>query len=124
MSTYALISKGRHTQVLGSEHAGPGGARHEYVVVPADADLDDEAGVPCFADISFQKGPVKENGVNGCHTEDLLGIVLDRLEGFQRGDFACTENELAVQYIRSAKACLNQRTAARIARGVEGTSEK
>ena len=124
MSTYTLISKGRHTQVLGSEQTGHGGARHEYAVVPADADLENEDGVPCFADIAVLHGPVKEGGVNGCHNEDLLEVVIDRLSGFQAGEFACTENELALQYILAATACLNQRTAARMARGVEGTSAK
>lgn len=37
--------------------------------------------------IKFQKGPVKEEGLNGVFIEDLLLIVKDQLEHFQRGEY-------------------------------------
>ena len=49
-----------------------------------------------LATVLFQDGPVAEVGVNGCHNEDLIAIVIDRLQHFQRGDFACRENALAL----------------------------
>ena len=72
--------------------------------------------------VLFQNGPVKEAGINGCHQEDLLAIVIDRLKCFQGGDFACEENEQALNYIRGAMRVLNERTKARQERGVEGTN--
>jgi len=56
--------------------------------------------------------------------EDLLNIVVDRLESFQSGDFACRENALALTKVQEALHWLNHRTADRIDRDVEGKSVK
>jgi histone acetyltransferase (RNA polymerase elongator complex component) len=71
--------------------------------------------------IKFQKGPIKEAGVNGVTNEDLLHMVKLRLEGFQNSDFACEENGEALLYVNAALNELNKRTQKRVARGVEGT---
>ena len=76
------------------------------------------------ANVHFQNGPIKENGVNGCHNEDLIAIVIDRLRGFQCGDFACEENANALASLEEALMLLNIRTLGRINRGVEGTNVK
>ena len=91
-------------------------ANHEYVVTDLDART--------YAEIRFQKGPIKENGVNGCHNEDLIAIVLDRLYSLNQGDFKCRENSIAITKLEEAMMWLNKRTADRKARGVEGTSQK
>ena len=75
----------------------------------------------CF--VRFQNGPIKENGVNGCYQEDLLHIVLDRLNNFQKGDFRCRENSLAITKIEEALHWLRHRTQDREDRRVEGTSK-
>lgn len=75
-------------------------------------------------EIHFQEGPILEVGTNGVTHEVLLAIVKDRLEGFQKGPFACRENALALTKIEEAMHWLHHRTAQRIARGVEGTNEK
>jgi len=77
----------------------------------------------CVAKITFQKGPIKENGVNGCHHEDLIAIVIDRLQSFQRSDFKCRENAVAITKLEEALMWLNKRTADRVSREVEGTSQ-
>jgi hypothetical protein len=77
-----------------------------------------------FAGIRFQKGPIREAGVNGCQMEDLLAIVVDRLDGFQAGSFACPENELARGYVKQALCCLNHRTQERCRQGIEGTNQR
>ena len=77
-----------------------------------------------IACVDFQKGPVKENGVNGVTNEDLLSMVIARLEGFQASAFASPEGAAALRKIRQGLAILNARTARREARGVEGTSRK
>lgn len=73
--------------------------------------------------IHFQEGPIKEVGVNGCHNEDLLVIVLDRLQGFQNSDFKCRENDIAITKIEEALLWLNKRTRDREAKGIEGTHQ-
>ena len=71
--------------------------------------------------ILFQNGPIAKAGTNGLTHEVLLAILIDRLEGFQSGPFACTENALALTHLQLAQGYLKQRTEARLARGVEGT---
>lgn len=71
--------------------------------------------------IKFQNGPIAEVGTNGVTHEALLAILIDRLEGFQSGPYACNENARAMQHLKDAQAILHLRTAKRLARGVEGT---
>ncbi len=111
------IGTQRFTRVVCTDEPGPGGACHAYVIER----IDDGAR---SAEIEFQNGPIKENGVNGCHNEDLIAIVIDRLEHFQKGDFACVENAMALDKLNEALSILNDRTQSRIRRGVEGTSQK
>ena len=89
-------------------------APHTFKVVRKD---DNES----LLDIHFQEGPIKECGVNGCLNEDLLIMVVSRLEGFQQTEFACRENALALTHIEEALLWLRKRTMGREARGVEGT---
>ena len=74
--------------------------------------------------ILFQRGPVKEVGINGITEQVLLAIVADRLECFQNGPYPCRENALALTKIQEAMHWLHHRTIERVQRGVEGTSEK
>ena len=102
-----------HIQVMDSP--GPGGACHDYEITSrTDPDL--------WCSIVFQNGPVKEAGVNGVTHETLLAILIDRLVGFQSGNYACDDNREALNNLRFALDCLQRRTRARLARGVEGTS--
>lgn len=73
--------------------------------------------------IDFQEGPIKEVGVNGVSNEDLLLMVLTRLEAFQNTDYRCQENQEAIYAINEAVSSLRKRTNLRVARGVEGTSK-
>lgn len=115
------IGQHRFTQVQVMDEPGEDNACHEYNV----REIGDNSGiVESFARVKFQKGPVKENGVNGCFMEDLLAIVIDRLEGFQSGDFRCRENALALTKIQEAMHWLNHRTQDRQNRGVEGKNEQ
>lgn len=100
------------------DEPGAGGASHEYDVVVAN---DGKTGFTTR--ISFQKGPIAENGVNGLTQEVLLAIVIDRLQSFQRGKYACRENALALTKLEEAQHWLMHRTRDRMSRGVEGTSK-
>ena len=116
---------------------GPGGANHEYQILGIDPTNGDYA---FCTPIRFQNGPIHEAGVNGLTNESLLAIVIDRLRGFQyprnptpedgrghflineAGPYACPQNQMALNHLVEAIHWLKRRTAARAARGVEGTS--
>lgn len=76
-----------------------------------------------YINIKFQRGPIKEHGVNGTTMEAVLQVITDRLEGFQKGPFACEENDRALAHIDSALEALRERTSKRLDRGVEGTNK-
>lgn len=116
------IGQHRFTEVHVGDEPGEGGACYKYYISRADDPPKTVAGE--FGHVHFQKGPVKENGVNGCFQEDLIAIVIDRLQCFQSGDFACRENALALTKLEEALHWLNHRTNDRQARGVEGTNIK
>ena len=106
------VNDGLRIEVI--DQSGAGGACHEYTV--ADGKL-------VHLDIHFQNGPIKEYGVNGITQEILLAIVIDRLRGFQSGDFKCRENAIALTKCEEALMWLKKRTEARVARGVEGQTK-
>jgi len=118
------IGTNRFTEVYVGDEPDEGGACHEYNICRAES-LDDTEVIATneFGFVKFQKGPVKEVGVNGCYQEDLIAIVIDRLQGFQAGEFACSENEQALISLKKALSWLNARTRARAAQGVEGTNQ-
>ncbi len=99
-------------KVVVMDEPGAGGANHEY-------DVTGGAAVPTF--IRFQNGPIAEVGVNGITHEVLLAVIVDRLEAFQKGPYACRENAIALTKIQEAQHWLHHRTLARMQRGVEGT---
>ncbi|MDY7025963.1 MAG: hypothetical protein SVC26_06450 [Pseudomonadota bacterium] len=113
MKTEVQIGTQRYTKVNACDEVGVGGAHHNYEIVPSE-------GGGVFAEVNFQTGGVNELGVNGCHNEDLIAIVIHRLQGFQSGDFSCRENALALTKLEEALHWLRHRTDARISRGVEG----
>ena len=69
--------------------------------------------------LKFQNGGVKDNGVNGITNEALLAVLEDRLTHLNN-KFPCIQNNLAIINIKAALTILEQRTATREARGVEG----
>jgi hypothetical protein len=73
--------------------------------------------------VNFQNGPINEVA-NGIQNEDLLTILIDRMQGFQSGKFACRENAIALTHLQDAMHWLLHRTRERVARGVEGTHTK
>lgn len=109
------VGSQKYTVVMAIDQKGAGNANHEYTVFAK------ETGDP-LGNIKFQNGPIKESGVNGLHNEDLIAIVIDRLEGFQDGKYACNENAQAKQHLEDALHVLRLRTREREIRGVEGKS--
>ena len=74
-----------------------------------------------LCEINFQEGPIKECGVNGVCNEDLINMVIERLECFQNTEFKCRENALAITKLEEALLWLRKRTMSREQRGIEGT---
>lgn len=95
------------------------GASHTYEVRTRST-LD---GFEVLATITFQKGPIKENGVNGVQHIDLLAIIRDRLDSFQAGPFASPANEVTAGFVAAALASDETRTRRRVRAGTEGTSK-
>lgn len=110
-------------QIMSDEPDGSGAAHRYRIEIAAVADPSaEDPWTTAWEEIDFQQGPIAEVGVNGIHNEQLLAIVIDRLEGFQAGPFPCEENAIALEYLYGAMLELSARTAGRIARGVEGTN--
>ena len=74
-----------------------------------------------LAEVDFQEGPIKEAGVNGVNNEDLIAMVICRLNYFNQSSFACEENSKAILKLEEALLTLRARTNKREKRGVEGT---
>lgn len=72
--------------------------------------------------INFQKGPIKDCGVNGLNIEDLIAISIDRLQHFQDSKFCCRENQKALEKLEESLMWLRKRTLDREAKGIEGTN--
>lgn len=89
------------------------GAPHNFVVL--DNNSND------IAEIHFQEGPIKEAGINGVANEDLLAMVLTRLEHFQETQFKCRENAVAITKLQETLMWLRKRTTDRELKGIEGT---
>lgn len=112
-ANYPKVTVEVATEVHGEE-PGPGGAQHYYLITPPN-------GTP--HGLNFQNGPVGEVGINGITEESLLVIVLDRLRDFNKGDYKCRENALAITNLEQGLMWLHKRTRNRMERGVEGTHE-
>jgi hypothetical protein len=72
--------------------------------------------------VHFQEGPINEVGVNGVSNEDLIHMVICRLEHFQQSQYSSRDNAIAITYLEDALLRLRKRTIGRENRGVEGTS--
>lgn len=109
--------------IIVTDEPGAGGANHVYECHWADPA--DNTGLSSRqVSLHFQNGPIAENGVNGITQEVLLEIVADRLRSFQAGPFSSRENAVALTHIETAQLWLHKRTLDRMARCVEGTTQK
>jgi hypothetical protein len=110
-----------------ADEPGSGNANHLYLMDgfniqtnPSIESLQDLRFDSNVQGIFFQNGPVPTAGLNGVTNELLLALVIDRLEGFQSGPFACDENATALEHTVKALETLQLRTKRRIAQNVEG----
>ncbi len=106
------------------DEPGSGGANHRYHIAGFDTATNPQAGQGAsdkHVVLLFQNGPIAEAGVNGITHEALLAVLIDRLQGFQKGPYAGRENAVALTKLQEAQMWLQQRTLQRMQRGVEGT---
>jgi hypothetical protein len=75
--------------------------------------------------ISWQNGPLGRGAdrkePNGAFVETVIDAVRLRLEFYQASQFNCETNAVAIHHLELALASLNERTAEREERAVEGT---
>ena len=97
---------------------------HEYKVIKQ---YDTPEGIKSIEQsIKFQDGPIKDVGVNGIQNEDLLDILIDRLEYLQEkdgGKYACEENDDSLALLKATLRRQTIRTTKRQQRNIEGTSQ-
>ena len=72
--------------------------------------------------VTFQRGPVKDHGVNGTTNEAVIAMVIHRLN-FLNEKFPCAENAAALDALKEALDQLHNRTKKRVLAGVEGTNQ-
>lgn len=98
--------------------AGAGNGRHKYRICKASND-------DVLLDIQFQEGARNEAGSKpGVLDSDLLEIVRNRLQHFQKGEYATRENACALTHIEEALMWMAKRSDDRAERGVLGTMSK
>lgn len=88
------------------------------IITPGhDYEVNDTQGNPCNT-LNFVN---KQNGQNldGTTSEEVIDVMIDRLN-FLNNLFPCNENGIALHHLTMARKALDDRTADRIRRGVEG----
>ena len=121
LNEHKLNSVNGSIDIASVDEPGIGGANHVY-----ELSLSSPPGGPGITAVNgttvlrFQNGAINEAGINGLTNEALIVVVLDRLRGFQSGQFAGRDNAMAITHLEDALMRLQRRTRDRIARGVEG----
>jgi hypothetical protein len=76
-------------------------------------------------EIDWQNGPLgrgeDRQAPNGAFVEGVIEAALQRIEYYQNSKFKCRENAIAATKLEEALLWLQNRTAKREGRGVEGT---
>ncbi len=83
----------------------------------------DKDGTMVFQPIKFYEMMSDGSYDNGTTLEEMLRVSIERLTDLN-DRFTCSENSIAITKIQEALMWLNQRTADRVARNVEGKHAK
>lgn len=75
-----------------------------------------------YINLTFQDGPIQEQGVNGTTNEEVIYLLMERLESLNRPPFQSPYNTVALGSLQEALDALEARKAERQKRGVEGTN--
>lgn len=116
ITTHAVGALNEAVEIAVLDEPGDGGACHRYALIVGEHEIV----------LPFQNGPLGKDGenINGISIEALIAVCIDRMRGFQTGDFACRTNAIALTKLEESLMWLQNRTRDRVARGVEGTHEK
>ncbi len=112
--THIASGNDRQPELFAGEDVAPGNAPQEYRI-----HVENVGGYTGY-NVPIKFINLEENGITN---ESLLAIVIDRLERFQAGDFACQDNHVALIHLNEAMTQLHRRTHSRMERGVEGKAE-
>ena len=116
IKTHQINLCNKHIGVETWSEPGPGGAPVKYRLSINANQFQSEQAI-----IKFQNGPVVvETDVNGITDEALLALIVDRIQCFQKGPFACRENEQALLKLEEGLHWLTARVLERQSRSVEG----
>lgn len=96
---------------------------HHFLIVDKSCVKDRENIKPIIlGSIDFQDGQIIDGkGINGVMDENLIAIVISRLEGFQSSKFACKENDIALTKLQEAMLWLKNRTTDKELKNIEIT---
>ena len=96
-----------------ADDLGPGGASHSYHLT---------IGGDPVGWIRFQRGPRNDpTSTPGVTEAALLAVLIDRLQCFNAGPYACRENAIQITKLEEALHWTKARADARAKRGVLGT---
>jgi hypothetical protein len=102
--------------ILALDEPGVSGCNNHYLLTGFNANTntsisDSFRGIANMSmlEIIFQNGHPIDVGVNGITIEALLEVILDRMDGFQKGNDPCTENRQAFELIQKGLAILHSR---------------
>lgn len=104
-----------HTYILHDEVLN--NAPHNYLIKNKDNH-------DILAGIHFQVGAINEVNLNGIFLPDMIAVCIDIIENFQKSEFKCKENDIALDGLKAAITALRARTNNRKERGVHGKFEK
>jgi hypothetical protein len=125
LNTPALDSIQLRVIALGSKSAG--GANNAYQIQGFDRKKNGQYCMNTMGNgqtIYFQDGPVINKLPNGFSMEALTSVLIDRLEGFQAGPYACEDNQEALDAYKLALSALQRRSHAMAAKnGIAPTPE-
>jgi hypothetical protein len=74
-----------------------------------------------FISIRFQNGLPPEVGINGVRAEDVIDVLIAKLNLYQNGELACKENDQALESLTIARDALVRRRQRRQTQGVYHT---
>lgn len=78
---------------------------HHQVIFATDADSATAADIygtanvdtsKFFGRLKFQDGPIQEHGRNGITNEEVIEMLLERLDALNQPPYACRENSVAI----------------------------
>lgn len=99
-----ILNESEHTEIW-----------HDYdsestTKIPTYFQVRPSATMDVVSDVFFQDGKIQKFGVNGLSNEDLLTMIICRIEHLQNSKFACHENNMVLNKLEEALMWMNKRS--------------